>query len=88
MLPVASAALTAQCSCRPQEDFKPLAKAMDGFAYAAERPDAPDFVGQKWGYRGEQPGERAMGGSSRGAAALCCAAGLQGGCGLLLAACW
>ena len=41
---------------RPQEDFKPLARAMQGFAYLAERPDKPTFVQQKWGYRGEAPG--------------------------------
>ncbi|PSC68097.1 CRT (chloroquine-resistance transporter)-like transporter [Micractinium conductrix] len=42
--------------CAMQEDFKPLARAMQGFAYLAERPDKPTFVQQKWGYRGEAPG--------------------------------
>lgn len=42
--------------CALQEDFKPLAHAMSGFAYAAQRPDAATFVQQKWGYSAEQPG--------------------------------
>lgn len=39
-----------------QEGFKPVAKAMHGFAWRAERPDMPTFVEQKWGYRAEKRG--------------------------------
>lgn len=39
-----------------QEDFKPLVKATAGFEYRALKPDAPDFVQQKWGYIGTRPG--------------------------------
>ncbi|PSC68096.1 hypothetical protein C2E20_8274 [Micractinium conductrix] len=42
--------------CAMQEDFKPLARAMRGFQYRAERPEKPTFVEQKWGYRGDAPG--------------------------------
>lgn len=34
-----------------------MAAAMDGFGWRAERPDAADFVSQKWGYRGDAVGE-------------------------------
>lgn len=40
-----------------QEDFKPYARAMQGFSYRAERPDAATFVDQKWGYTGVSPGD-------------------------------
>jgi len=40
-----------------QEDFKEVvARHSDGFVYQPERPDAPTFVEQKWGWRGLQPG--------------------------------
>lgn len=39
-----------------QEDFKPYARAMQGFAFRPERPDAATFVEQKWGYTGDSPG--------------------------------
>ncbi|KAI3428291.1 hypothetical protein D9Q98_006670 [Chlorella vulgaris] len=38
--------------CAMQEDFKPVAVAMDGFNWTAERPKGFTFVDQKWGYRG------------------------------------
>jgi hypothetical protein len=38
--------------CGGQEDFKPVAVAMDGFTWTAERPKGLTFVDQKWGYRG------------------------------------
>lgn len=41
----------------PQEEFQSMAAAMDGFGWRAERPDAADFVSQKWGYRGDAVGE-------------------------------
>lgn len=43
--------------CAMQEDFKPYARAMQGFSYRAERPDAATFVDQKWGYTGVSPGD-------------------------------
>ncbi|KAL4440672.1 hypothetical protein ABPG77_000381 [Micractinium sp. CCAP 211/92] len=42
--------------CAMQEDFKPYARAMQGFAFRPERPDAATFVEQKWGYTGDSPG--------------------------------
>lgn len=39
-----------------QEDFKPMVKRHKGFKYAAERPQARDFMHQKWGWRATQPG--------------------------------
>ncbi|EFN58305.1 expressed protein [Chlorella variabilis] len=42
--------------CAMQEDFQPVAKGMEGFEYKAERPKAPTFVEQKWGYRGSGTG--------------------------------
>lgn len=39
-----------------QEDFKPIVKRHKGFKYAAERPQARDFMHQKWGWRATQPG--------------------------------
>lgn len=40
-----------------QERLKPLGKAMEGFAYLPERPNATSFVEQKWGYSGLHIGE-------------------------------
>jgi len=39
-----------------QEEFKPLVKDARGFEYRPERPGAPNFVQQKWGWTGLQPG--------------------------------
>lgn len=46
-----------RAACCLQEDFQPVAKGMEGFEYKAERPKAPTFVEQKWGYRGSGTGE-------------------------------
>lgn len=48
-------------SLLPQEDFQSVATAMDGFEWRPERPDAADFVSQKWGYRGDKIGETCWG---------------------------
>lgn len=40
----------------PQEDFRPLVKAAQGFEYRPERPNATGIADQKWGWRGLQPG--------------------------------
>ncbi|PSC75343.1 hypothetical protein C2E20_1137 [Micractinium conductrix] len=42
--------------CAVLERFKPLARAMEGFEYRAERPEGGTFVEQKWGFTGEAPG--------------------------------
>ena len=39
-----------------QEEFKPLVTDARGFEYRPERPGAPNFVQQKWGWTGLQPG--------------------------------
>ncbi|KAI3436557.1 hypothetical protein D9Q98_005973 [Chlorella vulgaris] len=43
--------------CAIQERLKPLGKAMEGFAYLPERPNATSFVEQKWGYSGLHIGD-------------------------------
>ena len=43
-------------TCAVQEDFKPLVTSTSGFEYVPERPDAPTFSGQKWGWTGLTPG--------------------------------
>ncbi|KAL4422439.1 hypothetical protein ABPG75_008636 [Micractinium tetrahymenae] len=49
---------TATMLCAMQEDFKDaIQQHSPGFEYAAERPEAPTFVEQKWGWRGLRPGE-------------------------------
>ncbi|PRW56718.1 hypothetical protein C2E21_4783 [Chlorella sorokiniana] len=42
--------------CAMQEEFQSVAVAMDGFEWRPERPEAADFVSQKWGYRGDKTG--------------------------------
>ncbi|KAI7839277.1 hypothetical protein COHA_006975 [Chlorella ohadii] len=42
--------------CAMQEEFQSVATAKDGFEWRPERPDAADFVSQKWGYRGDKAG--------------------------------
>lgn len=34
-----------------------MVKQASGFEYQPERPGAPDFVAQKWGWRGTAPGD-------------------------------
>ncbi len=60
MPPAAGVAeLNAEFMCRlPQEEFTPLVKDTQGFEYRPERPEAPSFVLQKWGWSGLQPGEQ------------------------------
>lgn len=48
-----------------KERFQPMAAAMRGFAWRAERPDAAAFVDQKWGYSANGTGGRAALGSCR-----------------------
>lgn len=43
--------------CAIQEDFKSLVVDVDGFEYKPERPKEATFVGQKWGWTGNRPGE-------------------------------
>lgn len=43
-----------------QEGFKPVVKDAHGFEYRPERPAAPTFVLQKWGWSGLQPGVEAQ----------------------------
>jgi hypothetical protein len=43
-------------TCVVQENFKPLVTRTSGFEYVPERPDAPTFSGQKWGWTGLTPG--------------------------------
>ncbi|KAI7842797.1 hypothetical protein COHA_003543 [Chlorella ohadii] len=47
---------TALSSCYRLEKFTPLVKDTQGFEYRPERPEAPSFVLQKWGWSGLQPG--------------------------------
>lgn len=42
--------------CAIQEAFKPIVVASHGFTYKPERPDAPNFITQKWGWTAEKPG--------------------------------
>lgn len=42
--------------CAMLEEFKPTVKNQSGFEYLPERPKADDFVKQKWGWRGTEPG--------------------------------
>jgi hypothetical protein len=48
-----------------QEGFKPMASKLRGFGYRAEKPGAPTFVEQKWGYSGDRAGERAQAARSK-----------------------
>jgi len=41
----------------PQEDFKPMVTKKSGFTWRPERPNAPTFVEQKWGWTGLEVGE-------------------------------
>ncbi|KAI7845940.1 hypothetical protein COHA_000486 [Chlorella ohadii] len=43
--------------CYMLEEFKPLVTDARGFEYRPERPGAPNFVQQKWGWTGLQPGD-------------------------------
>lgn len=40
----------------PQEDFKGVVAAQEGWQYAAQRPEAKSFVEQKWGWVSSAPG--------------------------------
>ncbi|KAI3428300.1 hypothetical protein D9Q98_006679 [Chlorella vulgaris] len=42
--------------CAMLEAFKPVVRNVSGFEYQAERPDAADFMHQKWGWRATEPG--------------------------------
>ncbi|EFN58310.1 hypothetical protein CHLNCDRAFT_142315 [Chlorella variabilis] len=39
-----------------REEFRPVVKNSSGFEYLPERPKAEDFMHQKWGWRGTEPG--------------------------------
>lgn len=54
--PVATSPYCRVVRC-PQEEFKPVVKKHSGFEYAPERPDAENFMKQKWGWRAAKPGE-------------------------------
>ncbi|PRW61459.1 hypothetical protein C2E21_0239 [Chlorella sorokiniana] len=43
--------------CAMPADLKQVVKAASGFQYRAERPNATDFVRQKWGYSAFDPGD-------------------------------
>ncbi|KAI7846321.1 hypothetical protein COHA_000158 [Chlorella ohadii] len=43
--------------CFMLEGFKPVVKAAEGFEYRALKPNATNFVQQKWGYYGTKPGD-------------------------------
>ncbi|KAL4421416.1 hypothetical protein ABPG75_010707 [Micractinium tetrahymenae] len=42
--------------CAIEEAFKDVVVAVDGFEYRPEKPNAPNFVEQKWGWTGREPG--------------------------------
>ena len=39
-----------------QKDFERMVSAQEGFKYRAEKPEAAEFVEQKWGWTSDQPG--------------------------------
>ncbi|KAL4431189.1 hypothetical protein ABPG75_006445 [Micractinium tetrahymenae] len=42
--------------CAMLEEFRPVVKEHSGFEYVPERPDAENFMKQKWGWRATEPG--------------------------------
>lgn len=46
---------------QPQEDFRPLVRASEGFEWRPQKPSAASFVEQKWGWAGQDPGARVWG---------------------------
>ncbi|KAI7839286.1 hypothetical protein COHA_006984 [Chlorella ohadii] len=54
MIPASQDTTTSFCAML--EDFKPMVRRHKGFQYAPERPQAADFMHQKWGWRATRPG--------------------------------